>query len=252
MNDKNKLLIIAISIVIGFVITGFFIGKSIERFKKEDRYISVKGFSEREVKANFAVWTIKTRITTNDLIEGSKNIEDSKGKIIEFLLNNGIKKNEVIQQNLSVTDKLARDYGNNDVGAYRYIIENSIQVRTENVDTIQYVSKQTDKLLKAGVLIADNTDYNPSVKYLFTGLNDIKPLMLSEATQNAKKAAIEFTRESDVRLGKLKKANQGLFSIVDRDYSIISPSNEGGYYAPSVNDIYKKVKVVVNIEYSIE
>lgn len=252
MNDKNKLLIIAISIVIGFVITGYLIGKSIERFKKEDRYISVKGFSEREVKSNFAVWTIKTRITTNDLIEGSKNIEDSKGKIIEFLLNNGIKKNEVIQQNLSVTDKLARDYGNNDVGAYRYIIENSIQVRTENVDTIQNVSKQTDKLLKAGVLIADNTDYNPSVKYLFTGLNDIKPLMLSEATQNAKKAAIEFTRESDVRLGKLKKANQGLFSIVDRDYSIISPSNEGGYYAPSVNDIYKKVKVVVNIEYSIE
>ena len=252
MNDKNKLLIIAISIVSGLVIAGFIIGRSLERFKKEDRYISVKGFSEREVKANFAVWTIKTRITTNDLAEGSRNIEENKRKIVEFLVGNGIKKDEIIQQNLSVTDKLARDYGTNDIGAFRYIIENSIQVRTENVDTIEHVSKQTDKLLKAGVLIADNTEYNPGVKYLFTGLNDIKPLMLSEATQNARKAATEFTKENNVRLGKLKKANQGLFSIVDRDFSISSPGNEGGYYAPNVNDMYKKVKVVVNIEYSIE
>jgi hypothetical protein len=249
MNERIKLSVIAISIVIGFVINGFFIGRSLERFKREDRFISVKGFAEREVKANFAVWTIKTRIATNDLIEGSKIIEGNKNKIVGFLHDNGLKPEEIIQQNSNVTDKLARDYGSNDIGAFRYIIENTIHVRTENVDTIQYASRQTDKLLKAGVLIADNNDYNPSVKYLFTGLNEIKPAMLSEATQNAKKAAVEFTKESNVRLGSLKKANQGLFTIVDRDYSIISP-NDGGY-APSVNDLYKKVRVVVNIEYSI-
>jgi hypothetical protein len=251
MNETFKTWSIAIAIVTGIIINGYFVGRSLERFKREDRYISVKGFSEREVKANLAVWNIRTRITTNDLIEGSKTIEDNKNKIIEFLQNNGIQKHEIITQNSSVTDKLAREYGPNDIGAFRYIIENSIQVRTENVDTIQYVSRQTDKLLKVGVLITENNEYNPSVKYLFTGLNEIKPAMLSEATQNARNAATEFTKESGVRLGKLKKASQGLFTITDRDYSIQSSMHEGGY-SPSVNDLYKKVRVVVNIEYSIE
>jgi len=251
MLEKNRVILISIAFIIGFSSLGFFIGKSIERFRKEDRSISVKGFSEKEVKSNFAVWTIKTRITTNELAEGSKNSEENKNKIIAFLLENGLKKEEIIQQNLNVTDKLAREYSN-DVGAFRYIIENTLQVRTVHVDLVDKVSKETDKLLKAGILIAENNEYNPAIKYLFTGLNDIKPQMLSEATQNAKQAASEFTKQSDVKLGKLKKASQGLFSIVDRDQAIISPSGEGGYYQANVNDIYKKVKVVVSVEYSVE
>jgi uncharacterized protein len=252
MTDKNKFIIIVLAVVAGLSIHGYFVGRALQRFRKEDRSISVKGFSEREVKANFAVWTIKTRITTNNVIEGSREIEANKNKIIDFLLSNGIKKEEVSQQDLSVNDKLAREYTDSDIGAYRYIIENSIQVRTANVDTIQHVSRMTDMLLKAGVVVSTTNDYNPSVQYLFTGLNDIKPAMLSEATQNARKAADEFTRESSVKLGALKKASQGLFTIIDRDVSNSSQTGEGGYYGANVSDIYKKVRVVVNIEYSVE
>lgn len=252
MSDKNKTLLIVLAIIIGLAINGFFIGRALQRFKKEDRFISVKGFSEREVKSNFAVWTIKTRITSNDLLEGSKEIENNKNKIIEFLLNNGIKKNEIIQQDLRVTDKLIREYESAEPIKYRFIMENSIQVRSHNVDTIQFVSRMTDKLLKMGVVISSNNEYQPTVQYLYTELNQIKPLMLADATQNAKKAAQEFAKESNVRLGDLKKANQGIFSIIDRDAFNITQSNEGAYYPSSVDDIYKKIKVVVNIEYSIE
>jgi hypothetical protein len=252
MIERHKLITLTIAFITGLTIHGFFIGSALQRFKKEDRSISVKGFSEKEVKANFAVWTINTRVTSNDLNQGSKEIETNKSKIIDFLLNNGISKNEIIQQDLNVTDKLARDFDNGDVGQYRYIIENSIQVRSEKVDIIQLVSRMTDQLLKAGIVISSNNYvYNPAVKYLFTKLNDIKPSMLSEATQNAKQAAIEFTRQSNTKLGGLKKASQGLFSIIDRDAFNTSQS-EGGYFPTSVNDMYKKIKVIVNVEYSIE
>jgi len=249
MKDKNKILI-AIAIIIGLGLNGIFIGRALQRFKKEDRTISVKGFSEREVKANLAVWTIKTRITTNNITEGSREIEINKRKIVDFLIQKGIKEIEIIQQDLRVNDKLAREYGNSDIGNYRYIIENAIQIRSENVDTIQSVKRMTDELLKMGVVISNTDDYRPSVQYLYTKLNEIKPEMLSEATQNARKAALEFTKESNVSLGDLKKASQGLFTIVDRD-DFIAGQSEGGYGA-NVNDIYKKVRVVVNIEFSVE
>jgi hypothetical protein len=108
----------------------------------------------------------------------------------------------------------------------------------------------TDELLKIGVVISNINEYQPSVQYLYTKLNDIKPEMLSEATQNARKAALEFTRESKVGLGEMKKASQGLFTIVDRDDFVAGQTGEG--YGNNVNDIWKKVRVVVNIEYSVE
>lgn len=250
-NFKNTSLLF-IALILGLSIHGYLMGRSLERFKKEDRSISVKGFAEREVKANLAVWNIKTRITTNDILEGNKSIQENKQKIMDFLQAKGIQPQEIIQQNFNVTDKLAREYVGTEMGPYRYIIENTLQVRTPHVEIIEQVSRLTDELLKAGVMIAENTEYNPAVKYLFTELNRIKPEMLTEATQNAKKAAQEFTKENQVKLGALKKANQGLFTITDRDVAALAGSSDPGYYSPSVSDLIKKVRVVVNIEYSVD
>lgn len=252
MNNQNKYAWLALAIILGLSAHGYFTGSALKQFKKEDRSISVKGFAEREVKANFAVWTIKSRITTNELAEGSKIIEGNKQKIIDFLLEKGLKSDEIIQKNLYVLDRMARDYNAYEPGTLRYIIEQTIQVRTDQVELVEAASRQTDKLLKAGVVISNMDDFNPSVQYLFTRLNDIKPEMIAEAINNAKQAANEFAKESNTRLGKLKKANQGLFSIVDRDASAIAPAGDAGYYASNLTDVYKKVRVVINAEYNIE
>lgn len=246
------LLMAAALLALGLVLHGYFTGRSLERFKKEYRYISVKGFAEREVKANFAVWVIKTKITTNDVDEGSKTIEANKAKITAFLLKKGIRQQDIFPQNIQVTDKLAREYGEPYTNNFRYLVELSIQVRTDEVDKVQEVSLLTDDLLKSGVLISGAQEYPPPIQYLFTGLNEIKPQMLKEATQNARIAAEEFTKESSVRLGNLRKANQGLFTILDRDAYLQGQAGEGGYYGSNTLDLYKKVRVVVSVEYSIE
>jgi hypothetical protein len=58
--------------------------------------------------------------------------------------------------------------------------------------------------------------------------------MIEEATRNAREVAARFAEDSESRLGKIRTANQGLFSIQDRD------SN-----TPHI----KKVRVVSTIEY---
>lgn len=247
MNERN--IVLGVLVAAGIAVNGIFIGRALERFRKEDRYISVKGVSEREVKANLAVWTITTRVTSNDLQQGSADMEATKNKILAFLTKNGIKSAEVTQKTLNVTDKMARDWGNSDIGAFRYIIQNTMLVRSPNVENLQKVSRMTDELLKNGIVLGEQSEWDPAVKYYFTGLNDIKPDMLAEATRNAKKAAQEFTKESGEKLGNLRKANQGIFSIDDRDVSL-SGQGEGGY-SSGVNDIYKKIKVVVSVDYAI-
>ena len=46
--EKQGTVIKALAIFLGLTIGAYLLGKSIERFKKEDRYISVKGFAEKK------------------------------------------------------------------------------------------------------------------------------------------------------------------------------------------------------------
>jgi len=241
--------IIAIALVLSFGINALFIGRALQRFKMDDRSVNVKGLSEREVKADLVVWNIQTRVVYDNLLEGSKKIEESKNQVVQFLLKNQLKSEEIITEGISVIDKQANQYGNNQqINTPRYLITQTIQVRSTNVDLIQKVSRMTGELLQVGVVISNNEYGNP-IQFYFTKLNDIKPEMISEATKNAREAALKFATENDASLDDLKKANQGLFTIVDRTASL--SAGEGGYSSSTV-DIYKNVRVVISAEYSIK
>lgn len=248
--ENKKLTFIVAGLILAFALNAVIVGRALQRFRKEDRTISVKGFSEREVKSDLAVWTIQCRVASNDILEGSRQMEDAKKKVTEFLHRNGISQQEIIQKELLVNDKMAQEYVNYDAHSnFRYIIDNVMQVRSGDVEKVQLVSRMTDDLLKAGVFISNRNMYGGAVRYSFTRLNEIKPEMLTEATRNAHVAATQFTSESNVRLGKMKRATQGLFSIVDRDESL--NLGDGGY-GGNTADIFKKVRVVVSVDYSID
>jgi len=68
------------------------------------------------------------------------------------------------------------------------------------------------QLAKQGIAIVQNS-YETKVEYLFTGLNDIKPAMVQEATEKAREVANKFAKDSNSTLGKIKSARQGQFSI---------------------------------------
>lgn len=98
-----------------------------------------------------------------------------------------------------------------------------------------------------------NEEWNGSgLKFIYTKLNQIKPEMITEAINNAKNAAAQFTRESNTRLGRLRKASQGFFSIQDRDEFLSSQSEGGNAYAQGRSDLYKTVRVVISVDYTVE
>ncbi len=71
-------------------------------------------------------------------------------------------------------------------------------------------------------------------QYLFTKLNDVKPAMIEEATRKAREVAEKFAADSNSKLGKIKGANQGQFSVEDRD---------------SNTPYIKRVRVVSTVDY---
>jgi hypothetical protein len=99
---------------------------------------------------------------------------------------------------------------------YRYNITSVVTVMSNKIQLVRELMSEQGDLLNQGIAVSGQ-DYQYQVQFLFTKLNDIKPSMIEEATKNARAAAEKFAKDSESKLGKIQSADQGQFSINDRD-----------------------------------
>jgi hypothetical protein len=139
---------------------------------------------------------------------------------------------------VEATDLLAQVYRQG-TPASRFIVAQTLMVRTADVDRIAALSQRVGEIVAAGVVIsAEGAPQGPF--YLFTLLNDIKPGMIAEATKNARAAAEQFAKDSGSSLGSIRQASQGLFQILPRD---AAPGQT------EEKQVLKTVRVVSTVDY---
>lgn len=230
----NKIIpsvILAAGFIGGVMFLGNQLSDGITAFLNKDRVVTVKGLSEKEVKANHVIWPISFQEMGNDLVQAYDDLEKNQAVVIEFLKKGGIESSEISIAAPKVNDTLANSY-QNDNRKYRYILTQIITISSDKVDVVRKLIETQRELLKNGVPLTSNYDY--LTNYSYTGLNDIKPAMVEDATKNAKAAAQKFAEDSGSKLGKIRKANQGIFTISNRDEN-----------TPYI----KNVRVVTTVEY---
>jgi hypothetical protein len=225
----------ALAIMLGLMVMGFMLPRAVDKYRLYDRTVNVKGLCERDVKADRVIWPIVYKVMANDIQSVYDQTDRNNEMIMDFLESGGVDASEITVSVPQISDKYATEYGSND-RAYRYIATNVITVCTDKVDDVLgLMSKQSD-LLKKGIVTGGNTWENP-VEFKYEGLNEIKPAMIEEATMNAREAAEKFAKDSESRLGKIKTANQGTFTIENRD---------------SNTPYIKKVRVVTSVTYYLK
>ncbi len=212
---KNQWIVPAIIIALGLFLLGQRIERGIISSKEAMRTVSVKGLSEREVAADQVIWPLVYKELGNDLLTIYRTVNTKNDIVISFLKNNGITDAEISVSAPGIVDLQAERYGDQKT-PYRYNVTSVITVSSNQVDKVrELIVKQAD-LLEKGVAIVSG-DYQYNTEFLFTKLNDLKPEMIAEATQNARIAAEKFAKDSESKLGKIATASQGQFSINDRD-----------------------------------
>ena len=225
----------AIIVAIGMTVLGGQIKQGINKFVEKDRVVTVKGLAEMEVPANKVTWPLVYKEVGNDLVSLYDKIKSTNQTITNFLKGKGICEEEISINAPEIIDMQAERYNSNPV-PFRYNVTTVITVTSDKVGLVRNLISEQGELLKQGVAITGG-DYRYNVEYDFTGLNAIKPQMIEEATNNAREAAEKFAKDSDSKLGKIKRANQGQFSIGNRDAN-----------TPYI----KHVRVVTTIDYSLK
>jgi len=211
---SGEALILAIGIFFGCRA----IKQGIVQFKEMDRTVTAKGLSEKEVKADKATWPLKFKELGNDPAELYERIAKDNNIIVEFLKAGGLTDDEISLAPPTLVDQQANMSYSSETVRYRYKANCVVTVVSKNVDLIRKLVNKQPELMRQGVTIVGNEyDDDPAVTYEFTGLNDIKPEMIAEATKNARKTAERFAEDSESELGKIRTADQGQFSIESRD-----------------------------------
>ena len=83
--EKSSALLPSAIIALGIVVLGFTVRSGIVTFKDRDRIVSVKGLSEREVKADKVIWPLVYKDLGNDPAEMYRQLEKKNQKIVAFL-----------------------------------------------------------------------------------------------------------------------------------------------------------------------
>lgn len=226
--------ILAVGIAGGFALLGSNISSGIESFVNRDRIVTVKGLSERQVKADRVIWPVGFRELGDDLQDVYGRIEKRKDQVVAFLKEAGLTDAEIEVASPQVTDAQAEMYANQK-SRYRYSMTQTVTVSSDKVDLVRHLLVRQSDLIKAGVTLVG--DYSWRTSFQFTGLNTVKPAMIEEATKNARASAEKFAQDSGSSLGKIRRANQGQFSITDRD---------------SNTPYIKSVRVVTTVEYFLK
>lgn len=233
MENKGNFLA-GLAIMAGLIVMGLCIPSAVKVIGSLQRSVSVRGLCERELPADKVIWPIKYTVAGDDLSVVYSQIESHNASIVSFLKAGGIEDSEISSGTPGISDKFTSDYVSSN-RVYRYLANSTITVCTGKIDIVLSLMKKQKNLVKKGIVLAEDWESRPV--FSFEGLNEIKPQMIEEATKNARESAQKFADDSGSRLGKIRNATQGYFTIEDRD------SN-----TPHI----KKIRVVTNVTYSLK
>ncbi len=244
--------ILGACILFGLVVGGWVQGAQIKAIKLADRYVTVKGLVERTVKSDLAIWPVTFKEAGDDLPGVFAHSEADKAAVMRFFAAQGFAAQEIAVGQIQVTDKQANEYGGNTSGP-RYIVQQTVTVQSADVDKVQRAGEKTADLVHAGIAVGGSNFGQGGIRYVFTGLNALKPDMITEATRNARASADRFAADSGSQVGTIRQANQGVFTISGADAGSAASgddSGEGGGGGQNADSsLMKKVRVVATVDY---
>lgn len=236
MNDAKALFqpLSALLVALGLAVCGYFIGHGLLEARAADRYVTVKGLAQREVKADLVIWPLRYAVTADDLAALQRLSDESETKVRAFL-EQRFAGDDISVSAPQIQDRNAQGMSDRSGNLQRYVAEVVVTLRSNKIDEVRKANELLGELVKSGVALVQN--YESRTQYSYTGLDQVKPEMIAVATRDARQAAEQFAKDSGSKVGSIRTAQQGYFSIDDRD--AFSPEN-------------KLIRVVTTVQFFLE
>jgi hypothetical protein len=242
-DSPRSLLIPAAIMAIGLAFGAMVLAGPLRDFVKAHQTITVKGYAERHLESDFALWSATVTTRGKQVNAAADQMDKDTRAVTDFLIAQGVPKENIVVSDLTTT-ALSKSTNGFDAGVGEldgYKLDRRFQVTSNDVDSVSKLTSSAPVLLRNGVEIS----FNPTAYYC-TKLADLKVTMLGEAVQDAQRRAEEIASKSGRKIGGLRSANQGVFQIT-AVYET-ETSSEGSLDTQSRK---KSIKAVVTAEFEL-
>ncbi len=243
MHNAKALIPFGFLLALGLVISTYLVTDVMRDIRMSHQIIKVRGYAETQVESNLAIWSITVKARNRNMAEAYAVLAAHREKVLDFLKKNGVETQEVNDFSVHVSERKKRTekgYATNEIEAFE--LSRKIEIKSRDVQNISKVSTAVAALLGEGI---DLQAGMPS--YYYTRVNELKSQLLVEATKDARERAGTLAEGSGVKLGPLRAARQGVFSVRSADSSSISEES-----SDDVSSISKKVTAVVTVDYAMQ
>src|SRR5688572_1976573 len=199
LQDSRAVLLGAVAIfALGLTTSGYALGDGLRRYKlAEQRTVTVRGVSERNVTADLATWSIDFSHQGMELGPVQQSVDQQARAVRAFFQRAGFRPEDVTDSDVSLSRAQPTDRDGEPVGAQKLTVSRSLQLRTSDVMKARAAYARQAELLRDGVELSAS-----GISYTFTKLNDLKPGMIAEANRNARRSAEQFASDSGVSVGR--------------------------------------------------
>ncbi len=239
----RSLILPAIILALGLSFGAIVLSGPLHDFVSAHRTITVKGYAERQVESDFALWSATVTTRGKQITAAADQMDKATRTVTDFLIAQGVPKDKIEISDLTTTalskSNQGVDGGLDDLDGYK--LDRRFQVTSTDVDSISKLTGSAPSLLSNNLEIS----FNPT-EYYCTKLADLKVTMLGEAVQDAQRRAQEIAGKSDRKIGHLLSASQGVFQITSVYET--ETSAEGSLDTQSRQ---KSIKAVINAEFEL-
>jgi len=234
----------AIILALGIIFAAMVLSGPLNDFVKAHHAITVKGYAERHVESDFALWSATVTTRGKQITDAATQMDKSTQAVTDFLIAQGVPKESITVSDLTTTalskSSEGSDGGVSDLDGYK--LDRKFEVTSNDLDSISKLSGSAPALLRSGIEIS----FNP-IEYYCTKLADLKVAMLGEAVQDAQRRAEEIAGKSGRKIGSLRSANQGVFQITS-----VYATETSGEGSLDTSSREKSIKAVVTAEFELK
>lgn len=239
--ERHSFTLAAIILALGFVIAAIIGAVTFYQVRALDSSFEVTGSAKQEITSDVVKWrTTFIRLTTiNELRSGHQQMGEDLKKVLAFYKEQGFE-----EAQLTVSPVFQdQDYNapNDGSAQRRYILRQTIELQSGDVDRITQLAKRIDPLINQGVIFSTT-----SLEYYYSQLPEVRVNLLSDAVTDARTRAEKIAASGNRGVGSLRAASVGVVQVLPLNSVDISD-----YGAYDTSEIKKQVMVTVKVTFGL-
>lgn len=231
-----------VALAIGLVLSSMIFGWFYSKTKKGDEAITVTGSAKKRIKSDLVLWSAGISYEAPKLADAYSSLSANVPRVKQYLMSKGIPENQITVSSISTQTLKRQDTNGAETSEITgYSLRQSVEVRSNDVDKIAQIARESTELINQGILIESSAP-----QYLFTQLGDLKIEMLGEAAKDAKERAEKIAASTGSSIGAVRSARMGVMQITAADSTDVSDAG-----ISDTSTIDKDVTAVVNISFAV-